>query len=350
MQQLLPFAVVVAAAADPNVVVATAAPPDMLFFSMGDWGGASDAEPTTASQLSNGRGMAAAATALGVTPRFVMGVGDNFYAAGIAGDVSSARFNETFEAAFAEPELQCPWRMVAGNHDHLGNVSAQLAYSAQHRGSGRWQFPDLWYTFVEPIATAPSATVQVVYIDTVVLAGMSYEDEESGAFVEGEPHPLQARESEQLRWLEKTLAASTADYLWVSGHYPIYSQCQHGPTWRLIRNVLPLMKKYGASGYIAGHDHCSGLYEAHGMAFVLAGAGRWCCYRPDHLHSALNPGPPAFRMDAHETHGAIGGFASFAVTAEATVVRMHADNGTVLHTASPVTPRKQRGAAAAAAA
>ena len=34
----------------------------------------------------------------------------------------------------------------------------------------------------------------------------------------------------QWEWLEGAMAASTADYLWVGGHYPVWSVCTHGPT------------------------------------------------------------------------------------------------------------------------
>ncbi len=83
------------------------------------------------------------------------------------------------------------------------------------------------------------------------------------------------------------------------------------------------MGRYDVSGYIAGHDHCSAHYEtADGLSFVVAGAGKECCYSPTNLDNALNPGEPLFRLDSEQTHGGmIGGFASYAVTAANTTIR-----------------------------
>jgi hypothetical protein len=86
------------------------------------------------------------------------GVGDNFYPAGVS-SVNDKRFQETFEDAYKEPELQVPWWHLAGNHDHRGNASAQVAYSALSPG-GRWRMPALWYTHSHHfIDTATNKTI-----------------------------------------------------------------------------------------------------------------------------------------------------------------------------------------------
>jgi hypothetical protein len=51
------------------------------------------------------------------------------------------------------------------------------------------------------------------------------------------------------------MAASTADYLIVAGHYPVWSVCENGPTANLVAELKPLLEKYQGH-YISGHDHC----------------------------------------------------------------------------------------------
>ena len=73
---------------------------------------------------------------------FTANIGDNFYTFGVE-NVDDERFKETFEDVFTAPSLHIPWYFCAGNHDHYGNASAEIAYSKK---SSRWNFPDFNYT------------------------------------------------------------------------------------------------------------------------------------------------------------------------------------------------------------
>ena len=90
-------------------------------------------------------GMGKVAQELGA--KFALAIGDNFYSHGITansghgctGDEHSPRFAHTFENVFTSPNLQASagfeFFVVAGNHDHGGNVSAQIAYT---NDQSRW--------------------------------------------------------------------------------------------------------------------------------------------------------------------------------------------------------------------
>ena len=59
----------------------------------------------------------------------------------------------------------------------------------------------------------------------------------------------------QWAWLEETLRSSTAHYLIVGGHFPVWSIAEHGPTKCLVERLRPLLEKYNVTSYISGHDH-----------------------------------------------------------------------------------------------
>jgi tartrate-resistant acid phosphatase type 5 len=59
---------------------------------------------------------------------FVLNVGDNFYFNGVE-NIFDSRFEDSFEEIYDHPELLVPWYTIAGNHDHLGNISAQMVHT-----------------------------------------------------------------------------------------------------------------------------------------------------------------------------------------------------------------------------
>lgn len=327
------------------LLAGAAAEESMTFIAIGDWGGDTDDDPTWPPQLHNVAGMATVAGAAPGGLSFVMSTGDNFYDAGIddGKGADSPRFKETWEDVYmAKKELQVPWYIVAGNHDHNGDVNAQIKYSAKN---SRWNFPALWYTFTKSFisASGKNVTTQIVQIDTVEIDGMSYVAP-NGSAVSGEPYQIDPAlfppDSDQLKWLETTLSASTADYLWVAGHYPIYSICTHGPTQGIISSVLPLLKKYKATGYISGHDHCQEQLELDGLALVVSGAGAENVYGPSNINNVPSDSL-LFHMDSKNKYGTDAGFASFEVSESATVVKHYSAAGKVLYTSQGYKPRSQ---------
>ena len=63
----------------------------------------------------------------------------------LANNAAKILFTCYQQDVFTAGSLQSRWYVIAGNHDHYGNASAQIAYTAK---SGRWYMPDYYYTEV----------------------------------------------------------------------------------------------------------------------------------------------------------------------------------------------------------
>jgi len=310
------------------------------FVAVGDWGGHSDHHPTTDAQVETASGMASVAKALSSSA--VLLLGDNFYESGVV-DKSSPRFQQTFEDVYRTDLFSSlPFLVVAGNHDHRGNVSAQTCY--MDTGS-RWHFPDLFYTSSYNYTSKAGHPRQVsfIMIDTVSLAGISDDDCRGCAL----PGPLDAEQaSKQWMWVEEQLKQSSADFLFVVGHYPIYSAGDDGTTKVLVTKLLPLLSKYGAH-YLSGHDHMLEHLSTDGVEMYLAGAGRECCYGTGHIHTVPD-GVLKYMIsgDDGQGHGVgprpsqavKGGFASLQFD-ETASVSYYDELGTKLYDAPLVQPR-----------
>ncbi|VDD94633.1 unnamed protein product [Enterobius vermicularis] len=210
--------------------------------------------------------------------QFVLTTGDNIYYTGVDG-VDDKRFQvtysyshvkaemsgtwkKTFENVYRSPGLDKPWYFVAGNHDHFGNITAQIMYTYK---SDKWTFPAPFYTISYEFG--PQKTrVDIIAIDTINLCGNTVDLEHAGFFgffkmlfskTNTDPHqPKNVTLAEHyLQWIEHQLNSSKADYLFVVGHYPIYSASSHGSSSCLIKKLNPLLQKYNVTSYFSGHDH-----------------------------------------------------------------------------------------------
>ena len=152
--------------------------------------------------------------------------------------------------------------------DHGGNVSAQIAYTQDQK---RWVYPDWYYGFTKTFADAETnaeVTMEFLMFDTVIADTVVNADgsrEYSAEIRKEHPHvrfvPKGAPTAEaQWEWLESKMKASTADYLWVGGHYAVWSGCSHGPDKTLNAKLKPMLEKYHATGYMNGAHACPQYY------------------------------------------------------------------------------------------
>lgn len=117
--------------------------------------------------------------------------------------------------------------------------------------------------------------------------------------------------SANVSWLEETLSASRASFVFLFGHYPGFSSAPHGrldesgvpierPSKEARETVLPLLTRYGATAMIAGHDH---VYERSelpgGVTAVTCGGGGAPLYRRTEDAARQNPHSKLFSRQHH---------------------------------------------------
>jgi len=103
--------------------------------------------------------------------------------------------------------------------------------------------PNFYYTETMTIPSTDS-TVQFVFIDTVLLAGIT-DPVDRSIPPKGPLSVTQA--NQQWAWINETLQSSKADWIIVAGHYPVWSVAEHGPTQELVDKLRPLLMKYNVS-------------------------------------------------------------------------------------------------------
>lgn len=225
-------------------------PKSISLLALGDWG-----HDGSANQMAVAAKLGEVASRSG--SRFIVSTGDNFYPSGVT-STKDPRWVRSFENVYTAPSLQIPWYAALGNHDHRGNIAAQVAYSLS---SSRWKMPASYYAIAAPMA---GGEAHVFFIDTTEIIGGG---EWLGWIANGR------RGREQLAWLEQCLEASAARWKIVVGHHPVHSGGRHGGDPTLVREIQPLLERYGVAMYVNGHDHCLQHVVVNGVSYLTSGAG-----------------------------------------------------------------------------
>nr|CAD2125938.1 unnamed protein product [Meloidogyne enterolobii]CAD2140309.1 unnamed protein product [Meloidogyne enterolobii] len=250
---------------------------ELNFYIIGDMGGSSLWSPVFPYSTHAQRSVSSAMSELAADdqPAFIINLGDNFYMNGVK-NINDERFQKTFEDVYEEKTLGVPWFSIPGNHDYHGNIQAEIDYTNR---STRWTFPgknanEPWYKIRYEFGAKKLKTtisLDFLMIDTVQLCGMT-EDVVGDRIINwvfsesrnSNPHtPIPDKESfagQQKDWiigeLNKYISSpSSATYVFVAGHYPIYSVGRHGSFYECLKDLDLKMKEAKISAYLSGHDH-----------------------------------------------------------------------------------------------
>jgi len=219
----------------------------MYFISFGDWG-----ENTSLKQQIK-------MIVDTKNPDVIVSLGDNFYDYGV-----DSPFHPMWTTHYTN-YFSKPFFAILGNHDHLGNIQAQIDYAILNP---LWIMPRRFYDrHYENVHLIAIDTYELAPMESVLNAtAMGHDSMTTLSFLET------LKKEQQLVWLENVLKHSKATWKIVFGHYPIYSNGPHGDTSELHKNLLPLLKQYGVHLYLSGHDH-NICYKEDGVHCLVSGCG-----------------------------------------------------------------------------
>eukprot|EP00462_Mataza_sp_D1_P021852 CAMPEP_0175139590 /NCGR_PEP_ID=MMETSP0087-20121206/10993_1 /TAXON_ID=136419 /ORGANISM="Unknown Unknown, Strain D1" /LENGTH=314 /DNA_ID=CAMNT_0016422629 /DNA_START=90 /DNA_END=1034 /DNA_ORIENTATION=- len=237
---------------------------------------------------------------------WIVSTGDNFYNDGVKGP-DDPQFQSKFEKQFTAKSTQVPWYVTAGNHDYYGGskgIQAEISYSDK---SKRWNFPSFYYDFVKK--GSDGSTAHFVSIDTWRLNGgdtnVAFDPVSNRSALRNVSHlqhkvntgdmdprtykqlmesipeqdpqnpVISSPDDKQYQWIQSTLGNSTADWLIVYGHFPVYSATtgEHGDTKSLVTNLAPMFNQAGVHAYFNGHDHILQHIVKGSTHYFTSGAG-----------------------------------------------------------------------------
>lgn len=261
---------------------------DLNFLVLGDFGRVGEYyQKEVAKQLGNAAFM--------LDSEFIVTVGDNFYPNGVA-SIYDEHWNISYNNVYTHPSLYIDWYAALGNHDHRGNINAQIAFSDISR---RWNMPSAYYS--KTFELQDGKKLLLVVMDTSPFIE-SYQNQ-------NEKYPLLEEQDTDLqkKWIIETLSTKDKDIAWkvVVGHHPLYSGGKRKDakdTKDFESQFADLFDSLKVDAYICGHEHDLQIIKPKGRYTTqfLSGGGsetRPAGNREGTIFSKAEPGFMSFTVN-----------------------------------------------------
>lgn len=209
-----------------------------------------------------------ALTAEKMHPSFVVSVGDNFYNTGLLA-WNDAQVDRSWRDVYIRPfksMQQLQWKVILGNHDHQGNIKAQLVLSEKEN---LWHMPAKYF-----FETIEEEDVFMAFIDTTVLY---YTQKQLLEYFRGDSVTMYYRDN-QIAALKKKLSESKAKWKLVFGHHPLFSSGENAAieqrNLNQIRTILQhIFRENNVAAYFSGHEHALEHSQSEGINYFISGGG-----------------------------------------------------------------------------
>lgn len=235
----------------------------LTYYSVGDWGSNSidTFSPFVAKSMAN--------YSMFKTPKpnITISLGDNFYQNGVTG-ISDELWDSAWFSVFIKPfhhMHDMRWFSILGNHDYYGGMQSVNAQIEMTKLFKNWVMPDNNYYSYDK-----SSSSFHLFIDTIQIYPELYDETK---LMYDKHHVLDTIEN-----IEKMLVRAKqlkSKWIFVYGHYHLFSNGYYGNYQVMIERIYLLLKKYHVNAYFSGHEHNFQLFKYDGIYFCVNGAGAY---------------------------------------------------------------------------